>query len=293
MKRTDISVVLAVYNEEANLDRCLASVAEWAAEIVIVDGGSTDNTITIAERYGANIIKTTNPPIFHINKQKALDAANHDWILQLDADEVVTPELAIEMRSVTQDVQRYMKTRDIDPQKARLFQRHHKNIEQRDGKLGTDDDEVAAFFVARRNYFLGKAMRYAGMYPDGVIRLVKKGKAYFPCKSVHEQIQIDGKVEWLEHDLLHYSNPTLARYIRGADKYTDLLADEIRKKKTGVNLQSISQYIIIKPLYTFVHLLVRHKGVFDGIHGILFSLFSAFHFPIAYFKYVWSQDHQK
>ena len=88
-----LSVVLAVYNEEGNLKDCLVSIKDVANEIVIVDGGSTDKTVEIAESFKAKIIETDNPPIFHINKQKALEAATYDWILQLDADERTSGKL--------------------------------------------------------------------------------------------------------------------------------------------------------------------------------------------------------
>jgi len=85
-----ISVVLATYNEENNLSECLESVKNLADEIVIVDGSSTDKTVEIAKKYGAKVQITTNHPIFHINKQKAIEAASKEWILQLDADERVS-----------------------------------------------------------------------------------------------------------------------------------------------------------------------------------------------------------
>ncbi len=95
-----LSVVLAVYNEENNLKNCLESVKNIAWEIVIVDGGSTDKTVEFAKQFGARIIQTSNPQNFHINKNKAIDAAKGDWVLQLDADEIVTKELEKEIKKV-------------------------------------------------------------------------------------------------------------------------------------------------------------------------------------------------
>ena len=96
-----ISVALAVYNEEDNLSNCLNSIKDLADEIVIVDGGSTDKTLDIAKKFNAKIIRTGNPQIFHVNKNKAIDAASSDWILQLDADEVVSEELSSEIKKTT------------------------------------------------------------------------------------------------------------------------------------------------------------------------------------------------
>lgn len=279
-----LSVALATYNEEANLARCLASAKDIADEIVVVDGGSTDSTVEIAKSFGAKVIETTNPPIFHINKQKALDASHGSWILQLDADEEVSPALAAEIREITTFSDEKIRARTIPTKKKRLFDLHEQLLVARDGAIGKQTGEIAAFFVARRNFFLGKPMTYAGMYPDGVIRLVKKGKARFPSKSVHEQIEVEGVVAWLEHDLLHYSNPTLARYISGANKYTRNEALRLKKEKPSL-LLLIPDYLVIKPFTTFFNLFIRHKGILDGVHGFLFALFSSLHFPVILFKY--------
>ena len=93
----NISVVLATYNEAENIKNCLQSVHGWSSEIIMVDGSSTDQTVRIAKEFGAKVFITHNPPIFHINKQKAVDKAQGDWILQLDADERVTKELRTEI----------------------------------------------------------------------------------------------------------------------------------------------------------------------------------------------------
>ena len=95
-----LSVALATYNEEKNLPSCLEAVRGWVGEIVVADGSSTDKTREIAQKYGARVIKTTNKPIFHINKQMAIDACHGDWILQLDADEMVEPALKKEILTI-------------------------------------------------------------------------------------------------------------------------------------------------------------------------------------------------
>ena len=117
-----LSVALATYNEEDNISDCLDSVKNIADEIVMVDGFSNDKTVEIAKSFGAKVIVRKNPKIFHINKQKALEAATGDWILQLDADERVTPALAKEIRAViglsSEDI---LRRRTSDEKRARLF----------------------------------------------------------------------------------------------------------------------------------------------------------------------------
>ncbi len=275
-----LSVVLAVRNEEKNIGKCLESVKNIAGEIIVVDEHSTDKTVEIAKKYGAKVYEEPHHPIFHVTKQKALDHVTGDWILQLDADERVTPELAKEIESAISG-----KPVAISESKLKLFERHQRVIEKRDGKTGADAGEVVAYYLPRRNLFLGRPLIHAGVYPDGVIRLIKKGKAYFPAKSVHEQIVINGRVSWLGSDLIHDDSPTFERYLARLNRYTDLKARELWEVRTPKNVFVLFYYSFIKSLVVFLTLYIRHKGFLDGMRGFVWSLFSALHYPVAYFKY--------
>lgn len=277
MKKIELSVVLAVRNEEENIGRCIKSVRGIADEIIVFDEYSTDKTKEIAEGLGAVVYQVPHSEIFHITKQKALEKARGEWVLQLDADEEVTKELAGEIREVIEGTHRIKLNK--------LFIRHQKLIEKRDGKIGEEEGEIAGYFIPRINYFLGKPLIHAGVYPDGVIRLVRNGFAEFPQKSVHEQISLKGKVSWLENPLNHYDSPTLKRYFARFNRYTDLHAEELREKKVSKGLIGFLGYVIYKPVFTFFNLYLRHLGFLDGVQGFLWSVFSALHFPIAYFKY--------
>lgn len=249
--KTDrISVALAVYNEEKNLEACLSSVRDWADEIVVVDGGSDDRTVDIARSSGARIIETDNPPIFHINKEIALKACRNPWILQLDADEVVPEALREEIEKTIP---------------------------------GT---KHAGFYMPRKNYFINGWLTKGGQYPDYVIRLVRKGRAHFPAKSVHEQIAVEGTVGYLTEPLLHYTNRTFDDYWRKAAAYTALTARDMKKRNLGKDPVRFIYYMSIKPLWTFGLIYFRHKGFVDGSRGFLFALFSGLHHPIAYWKYL-------
>lgn len=281
--KNKLSVVWATRNEEENIRRSVESVKDIADEIIVVDENSTDNTREIAQKLGAKVYLEPHHEIFHITKEKALSLAKGEWILQLDADEVVTPELAKEIMSVINNQQLPINNQpSINP----LFLRHQKLIETRDGKIGKADGPVVGYFIPRRNIFLGKPLIHAGVYPDGVIRLVKNGYAHFPQKSVHEQIALNGRVSWLGADLLHYDSPTLKKYLMRLNRYTDLHSQELKMKKISKNIWSFFLYTIYKPLYTFCNLFFRHLGFLDGARGFLWSFFSASHYPIAYFKYV-------
>lgn len=254
----NLSVALATYNEEKNLPSCLDAVKNWADEIVIVDGESTDKTREIAKKYQAKVIKTTNKPIFHINKQMAIDACQGEWILQLDADEIVEKDLKEEILGVI--------------------------------KKGS---EYEAFAIRRKNFFLGRWLSKGGQYPDTVIRFFRKGKAYLPCRSVHEQMAVpSGKIGQLSGHLLHYPYPDFAEYLVKFNRYTELTAKEYQNNpKIKPN---IWHYIIIelKAMVEFLSRYLRHKGFLDGFPGLVFALFSALHYPVAFIKY-WEKEHGK
>jgi glycosyltransferase involved in cell wall biosynthesis len=223
-------------------------------------------------------------PIFHINKQKAMELSKNKWILQLDADERITPELSVEIQKIiNMSDAEVMEYQNKIPDK-KLFLRHQTILNKRDGEIGTESDAYAAFFIPRLNYFLGRYLRFGGVYPDGVIRLVRKGKAYFPCVSVHEQIRVNGKVGWLQNPLLHIDSPTFSRYFKRNNRYTDLMADELRKIKP--NIAAAFSYLFIKPAHWFLLTYIRHKGFLDGWPGFVFSFFSSLRFPISYIKYL-------
>jgi glycosyltransferase involved in cell wall biosynthesis len=251
-----LSVAIATLNEQNNIDRCFKPLKGWADEIVLVDGESSDKTVALAEKYGANVTVSANKPIFHINKQMAIDKCRGDWILQLDADEVVTKKLK----------------KEID-------------------KIISSDTKFNAFWIKRKNLFLGRWLKKSGQFPDPVIRLFKNGKARLPCKSVHEQIEVDGNVGWLENPMDHYSNPTFSEYLKRSNRYTSLTAQEMIEEKIKPGLgQFLKAVFMCKK--TFFLIFFRHKGFVDGFPGFIFALFSGLHFITSYIKF-WELHQQK
>lgn len=250
---TKLSVALAVYNEEANLAACLDSVKDLAGEIVIVDGTSSDRTVEIAKRYGAKVLVEENRSNFHINKQHAIDACEGEWILQLDADERVSSMLGKEIKRIV----------EADPA-----------------------TQPAAFYLKRRNYFLGRWMNKGGMYPDPVIRLFQKGKARLPQKSVHELMEVTGATAWLTEDLLHIADPTFSRYLLRSNRYTTLQAEEwLREGRLGTSRRTLLNYLLLKPFLRFLEIYFRHKGFMDGFPGFVFAAYSGLHLRTSYVKY--------
>lgn len=285
-----LSVVLATFNEERFIGSCLKSVLDIADEIIVFDESSTDKTREIAQKLGANVFKVIHEPYFHITKQKAIDKAQGEWILQLDADEVVSLDLAKEIKEVILLTPSQLKERKIDKKKEKLFKKHQSILVKRDGEIGKKGKDIVAFFIPRLNYFLGKPLIYAGLYPDGVIRLFKKGKASLLLENVHAQMVVDGEVSWLENNLHHFDSPTFNKYLKRMNRYTSLHAEELKEAKLKKNFVSFINYVFLKPLGIFLNLFLRHKGIFDGMRGFIWSLFSSLHYPIAYFKYFLRKD---
>lgn len=247
-----LSVVLATFNEEKNIAKCLESVKNLADEIVIVDGSSTDSTVEIAKKYRAKVLITDNPHIFHINKQKAIDIATKDWILQLDADERVSKELEREILTV---------------------------IQTHPSKNG--------YWIPRKNWFLGRFLMKGGQYPDYTLRLYKRGKGKLPQKDVHEQAIVEGETDYLKNPLIHIADPSFSRYVLRWNRYVNLMVDELYTKKQGGLLPL--DYLFAKPFYWFFIIYLRHKGFMDSWQGLVFSFFSAARFPTAYLRFLFQK----
>jgi len=252
--KSTLSVTLATYNESKNIKRCLEAVTDIATEIIVVDGQSQDDTVSLVKEFkNAKVISTTNKPMFHINKQMGISACKGDWILQLDADEIVTPELKKEIKS--------------------FLEKDPKDISEN------------GFWIPRKNYFLGTFLKKGGQYPDPTIRFYKNGKAHLPCENVHEQAKVDGLVGWLKNDLEHYADTSFSLYLLRANRYTTLLAQELQEKKIKINFINFLNFYLFKPVWWFLKTFFRHRGYVDGFAGFVFSFYSALRFPIAYTKY--------
>jgi len=285
--KTPLSIAIATYNESANIGRCLKSIEVLSDDIVIVDGKSTDDTVAIVKKYPhVKVISTTNKPNFHINKQMAINECKNDWVLLLDADEAVSPKLSSEIEkllSLTPEAMTVMSNKVLSSNP--LFLRHQQILQERDGQYGQESADYTAFFVPRLNYFLGKFIRYGGVYPDGQIRLFKKSQSRQPAKDVHEQIHTDGRVGWLSSDLLHFADPTFSRYLLRNNRYTSNIATELQEKNTPISVLSFLNFFLVKPIWWFLLTYFRHKGILDGFPGFVFSWYSSLRFPLAYIKY--------
>src|SRR3990167_7415405 len=191
-----ISFVTSTFNEENNLPACLDSVKTLADEIIVVDGTSSDKTVEIAKKYNAKIKITNNPPIFLINRQKAIDMASGDWLLNLDADERATSELIAEIKQ----------------------------------KIEKENDHINGYFIPRKNWFFGRFLMKGGQYPDYQLRLYRRGKVHFELKDVHEQAIVEGEKGYLKSAMLHYPYKNFSAYLLKWNRYNDVFATQIKEE---------------------------------------------------------------
>jgi len=247
-----LSVCIITFNEEANLGRTLESVAslvtETSGEIIVVDSGSTDRTLEIAEGFGAKIF--TEPwKGFAAQKNSAIAKASGDWVLLLDADEAVSKNLAEEI--------------------IQLVQR--------------EPTSFAGYWIPRRNLFLGRWIDHGGFYPDRKLRLFRRGNGRVEGRMVHETIKVDGATAVLSCDLMHYAYPTLSGYIEHMNKYSSLGA----QMAAGDGKRGFSFIdIIVRPWLTFMYNYFLRLGFLDGKEGLLLHFYHAAYVSWKYAK-VW------
>jgi len=228
-----LSVALITLNEAANLPRTLASV-HWAQEIVVVDSGSTDATLEIARNAGAHLF--TEPwKGFGEQKNSAIAHTTGDWILSLDADEEVSPELAHEIQA-----------------------------------LLTGEPVFAAYRIPRLNHFLGTPLRHGGYWPDPKLRLFRRGAARFQSQPVHETMQADGPVGQLKSPLIHHCYPTLADYTEHMDRYSTIAAQAlVASGRARRGWPWLVWNARLNPAATFLYNYVVRLGFLDGRAGLL------------------------
>jgi glycosyltransferase involved in cell wall biosynthesis len=274
-----LSVAIITKNEEANIRRTLESV-KWADEIVVVDSGSTDRTCEIAREYGAKVF-VEDWKGFARQKNSAIEKCTSDWILSLDADEEVSAELKVTIQEELLTIEaavlnkRGLSKEEIERQLgiADLFRTSY-------DEYGTE--EIMAFAIPRRNYFLQRWIKHGGFYPDSKVRLFRKTNGRFHEAPVHESLKIKGAHLRLKHDLIHHAYPTLSGYIEHMNRYSDLGAQMVVEKKDKVGFSFIN--IVLRPLATFIYNYIFRLGFLDGKEGLLLHLYHSAYVSWKYAK---------
>jgi glycosyltransferase involved in cell wall biosynthesis len=279
-----LSVVIITHNEEANLGRTLESVrplvADGKGEIIVVDSGSTDRTVEIAKSFGAKVF-VEEWKGYAAQKNSAIDKATGNWILSLDADEEVDQKLLEEVSWLLGAIPDWEKNGFPVDDDSRS-----RELRDRGTRYGLDEEDLNGFLVPRRNFFLGRWMKYGGFWPDSKLRFFRSGKGRFQDRNVHETVQTEGVTSAMRRGaLLHHSYPTLSDYIEHMNRYSSLGAEMVGAKGNGkVNVRFSVVNIVLRPLATFVYNYFFRLGFLDGRQGLLLHLYHAVYVSWKYAK---------
>lgn len=242
-----ISSITIAKNEETNIARCIESLVECVDEIiVIVDEESSDKTLGIAKSYSNVKCKIVKWMGYAKTKQYGISLCSHDWILWIDADEVVTKELSKEL----------IEFKVSSP----LF---------------------TAYSIPRKAFFLGRWIKHSGWYPGRVTRLFNKHKVKLSENEVHEHLLVSGETGELNSDLEHYTDPNIHHYFQKFNRYTTLAAEELLKNNTSFLVTDL----LLRPIAIFVKMYFLKLGFLDGTQGFILAVFSSAYVFTKYCKF--------
>ena len=238
-----LSVTIITKDEQANIERAIKSVL-FADEIVVVDSGSTDKTCEIAGEYTDRVIFNEWPG--HVKqKQFAVDAAKHDWILSIDADEEISEPLADKIK-----------------------------------KLFSTDLQVDAFNVNRRSFYLDRWIYHSGWYPDKRIRIFNRKKARWGGYDPHDWVQCDGDVKYINQDILHYPYKNISHHLSTINKYTTIMAEQLFRMGKRASILDL----IFRPCLVFLKKMILKGAFLDGYPGLVIAYSTALSVLIKYVK---------
>lgn len=263
-----ISAVVSAYNEEKNIEICLKSL-KWVDEIIVIDNESMDSTKEIAEKLGALVFSRPNNPMLNINKNFGFTKAEGEWIINLDADEIVTPELKDEIIGVINSNMR--QTTNLPAEAI--------------AKAG-DQQQVYGYWIPRQNIIFGKWIKHSLWCPDNQLRLFKKGKGVFPQEHIHEYLKVEGETGTLKNPLMHNNYASVNQYI---NKINKLYAENEAETRIKKNEKIIWKDALEWPLRDFITTFFSLKGYKDGLHGLSLSILQAFYQEIVFLK-IWEKQ---
>jgi glycosyltransferase involved in cell wall biosynthesis len=242
--RATLAVCVITRDEEDRIGACLDSVA-FADELLVVDSGSTDRTVEVARARGARVI-VRDWPGYAEQKNFAMDQVGADWVLSVDADERVSPELAAALREL----------------------------------LAAPPPGVDGCSVARRTWYLGRWIRHGGWYPDRKVRLARRGRGRWQGAGVHERLEVAGPVRALAGDLLHYTYRDIADHLRVIDRYTTAAAGELAAAGAGGALAGM----LLHPPLKFLKMYLLKAGFLDGQAGFVVAALGGYYVFLKYAK---------
>lgn len=246
---SQLSVVITAHNEEKKIEDCLRSV-KFTDEIIFIDCSSTDKTATIAKKYTKHIFKRENNLMLNVNKNYGFSKAKHEWILSLDADERISPELSYEIK-----------------------------------KIVKENPKVDGYWIPRKNIIFGKWIEHTGWYPDHQFRLFRKNKGKFAEKHVHEMIHIDGESDYLKEHIEHLNFENISQFIQKQFLlYAPNEADQLIENGYSFNFFDA----IRMPMKEFLSRFFARQGYKDGFYGLMLSLLMA-SYHLVIFSLLWEK----
>jgi len=244
MSSMQISAVIITSNEERRIEGALKSLTGIVSEIVVVDCRSSDETVKIVRRYTDRVFERawTN---FADQKNYANAQASHPWILSLDADERVSPELRQEL---------------LDLKKT--------------------EPDVDVFSIPRKVYYLGRWIRHSGWYPDRKLRLFRKGKARWEGDYVHEKLAVTGRIGKLNGCLHHFTYRNIHEHLARINSFSDLGAQKLYAKKKKARWH----HLLLLPFFRFVRAYIWKRGFLDGFAGLVIAVLTGYAVFVRYAK---------
>ncbi len=243
MAKVKVSACVKTFNNEDLIEDCLESI-KWADEIIIVDSYSTDKTVDICRKYTDKVYQRKWPG-FKDQSNYTMDLASYEWILFIDSDEIITPEL-------NEEIQTYLKD----------------NSNIWDG-----------FYFPRKAFYMGKWINHGEWYPAYDLCLYKKDKGRW-VKGTHATVELNGRAKYLKNDVLHFTYRNLSHQIETIDKYTDTMAMEINNS----SIKFITLHLIFRPIFRFIKGYFFKLGFLDGIPGLVAATTTSFYVFMKYAK---------
>jgi len=298
-----LSVVIITFNEEANIGRTLESVrplvADGKGEIIVVDSGSTDRTVEIAKSYGARVFVEAWKG-FAAQKNSAIDKAEWDWILSVDADECIETDMAGTVRDLISRPQgltprQILRAGSSDKTDSlETVERVMALEEALDEPFANKAEDIpvalSGYWFPRKNFFVGRWIKHGGFWPDHKLRLFRHGYGRFEERAVHETVKVDGYTAKVKRgSIIHHSYPTLSDYIDHMNRYSSLGAEMV-VAKGKVRFSFIN--IVLRPVFTFIYNYFFRLGFLDGREGLLLHLYHAVYVSWKYAK-AWELSRQK
>lgn len=251
-----LAAVIITKNEEARIEKCLNSLKGFVDEIIIVDDSSTDRTVEISKNFAAKILVNESKGDFDQQRNLGIDCSESQWIIQMDADEIMPEITAGNIRRALDDPQGHV-----------------------------------AFYLKRENYFFGHLLKGEVFSDNNMVKIFKKDSARYVGKSVHETLKVDGPIGRIEGVVLHYPYSSIKEIIAKVNFYTDVVADNFVQNSQMITFKEIKYRLGFKSLKHFWKLYIRKRAFREGMYGFIWCIIKVIVPQIKWLK-IWEKAKQ-